>query len=223
MRRVIVLRPEPGASETAARARKHGLEPIVRPLFEVEAVAWQPPNRQAFDALLLTSANAVRFGGKGLDPLRGLPVHAVGPATAEAAREAGFEVARVGAAGVDELLGSLPAQTRLLHLCGEDRTTPGDRGRRIVEVVVYRSKERAPPDLSRLRGSVALVHSPRAGRRLAELVAEPERGSIAVAAISRAAAAAAGRGWSAVEAAERPDDDALLALAARLCQKHPGI
>ena len=45
------------------------------------------------------------------------------------------------------------------------------------------------------------------------------REAITLAAISPAAAAAAGGGWEAVEVAERPDDEALLALAARLCKK----
>jgi uroporphyrinogen-III synthase len=38
-------------------------------------------------------------------------------------------------------------------------------------------------------------------------------------AISDAAAEAAGRGWEAVEVADQPNDEALLALAARLCNK----
>jgi uroporphyrinogen-III synthase len=42
---------------------------------------------------------------------------------------------------------------------------------------------------------------------------------VAVAAISAAAADAAGGGWAAIEAAETPTDDALLALVARLCNK----
>ena len=56
-----------------------------------------------------------------------------------------------------------------------------------------------------------------AGQRLAELVGEDKRGTIRIAAISDAAAAAAGGGWAAREAADTPDDGALLALAARLC------
>ena len=72
-------------------------------------------------------------------------------------------------------------------------------------------------DLSAAKGSVALIHSPRAGRRFAELVID--RGSIAVAAISEGAAEAVGDGWQTVEAAAQPCGDALLALAASLCKK----
>jgi uroporphyrinogen-III synthase len=45
--------------------------------------------------------------------------------------------------------------------------------------------------------------------------------SIAIAAISRAAADAAGEGWKSVAVADEPSDDALLALAARLCNNSP--
>ena len=70
-----------------------------------------------------------------------------------------------------------------------------------------------------LRDGVALVHSPRAGQRLAELV--DDRATLAIAAISQAAADGAGAGWRRIDVAERPSDDALLAIAARLCNK-PG-
>ncbi len=40
---------------------------------------------------------------------------------------------------------------------------------------------------------------------------------ITVAAISLAAAEAAGSGWASIEIAETPNDEALLALATRLC------
>jgi uroporphyrinogen-III synthase len=82
---------------------------------------------------------------------------------------------------------------------------------------VYRAVPVEDPDLSYADGAVAVIHSPRAARRLFDLV--PARKSIAVAAISPAAAAAAGEGWAAVESAAEPTDDALLALAARLCDK----
>src|SRR5687767_8581448 len=89
MRRLAILRPEPGASATVSRAAAIGLDAFAMPLFEIEPLAWEAPEPTAFDALLLTSANAVRCGGQALERLRGLPVHAVGEATAEAARRAG--------------------------------------------------------------------------------------------------------------------------------------
>jgi len=217
MRRVLVLRPQPGASETAQRAREQGLDAVTAPLFEIEPLEWEAPEAGSFDGVLLTSANAVRSAGEQIRELRGLPAYAVGQATADAAREAGFDVAAVGDAGVERLLGSIETDLRLVHLCGEDRQTAPDARQRISAVPVYRAKAIAQPDLGAAAGAVALIHSPRAGRRLAELV--KDRASISIAAISAAAAEAAGQGWATVEAAEQPTDQALLALAARLCNK----
>ena len=216
-KRVVVLRPEPGATATARHARQLGLEPIVIPLFAIEPVAWEAPDPSGFDALLMTSANAVRTAGEPLTVLGELPVHAVGEATAEAAREAGFAVASVGDAGIDALLDSLPPGLKLLHLCGADRREPQASRQGITPIVVYRAKAIGAPDLSAIEGAVVLLHSPRAGRHLAELVSE--RGNIAVIGISAAAAEAAGAGWKQVESADAPNDEALLALAARLCNK----
>jgi uroporphyrinogen-III synthase len=217
MTRVIVLRPEPGASATVGKARELGLEAISIPLFELEPVSWQAPGPEQFDGLLLTSANAVRLAGEGLNGLRGLAVFAVGEATADAARNAGFSVAMTGASGVARLLAALPSGPRLLHLCGADRKPVACARQTISEMVVYRSKPIEAPQLSATSGSVILIHSPRAGHRLAELVSD--RASISIAAISPAAAEAMGSGWKTVAVADRPTDDALLALAARLCNK----
>jgi len=220
MTRVLVLRPEPGASATVSRARALGLDAVSIPLFEVEPVAWTAPDPVGFDALLLTSANAVRHGGAALEAFRALPVHAVGEATAEAARAADFTVAGSGTAGVDALLDSLTPELRLLHLCGEDRRTPTDAPQAITAVPIYRSRAiDPPPGLDQAIGAVVLVHSPRAGQRFAELV--EDRGTVAIAAISATAAEAAGAGWSEIGIASEPSDDALLALAARLCNTSP--
>jgi uroporphyrinogen-III synthase len=219
MKRVLVLRPEPGASATAKRARERGLEPLVIPLFKIEPVEWEVPEAAGFDGLLLTSANAVRCAGDKITDLRGLPVYAVGAATGEAAREAGFDVKSVGDAGVERLLGSIEADLRLLHLVGEDRKVP-DARQQITEVTFYRSQALDGVDLAGARDAVALIHSPRAGARLAELLAG-EKGTFTIAAISAEAAEAAGSGWAGIEIAEAPSDEALLALTERLCNNMP--
>ena len=217
MRRVLVLRPEPGASATVAKARAMGMDAVAAPLFEVEPIAWEAPEASRFDGLLLTSANALRHGGVGLTMLRGLPAYAVGEATAEAAREAGFDIAATGDSGVDRLLASIEPDLKLLHLCGEDRREPTEATQAITPVAVYRAVPIEMPDLPEATDNVALIHSPRAGRRFAELV--QDRGTISIAAISRAAADAAEQGWRTVQVARQPSDDALLALAASLCNK----
>lgn len=221
MRRLIVLRPEPGASETVRRARAMGLEARAMPLFQVEPVAWQAPEAGSFNALLLTSANAVRHGGEQLSALRGLPVHAVGEATATAARDAGFDIRSTGDNGVERLLGSIEQDSKLLHLCGEHRTGV-DARQEVVAVPVYRSIElKMPDDFDAIGSSAVAIHSPRAARRFAQLAGEAglDRAHVRIAAISAAALAAAGDGWERAEAAAQPDEDALLAVAARLCDK----
>ena len=142
-------------------------------------------------------------------------------ATAEAAREAGFDIASTGEAGVDRLLGSIDPELKLLHLAGEDRREPDDAKQQIQVVPVYRSKARDNVDLQSAGGCVALIHSPRAAERFGHLVdwSHIDRETIAIAAISPDAASAVGEGWAAVEAADAPNDDALLALTERLCNK----
>jgi uroporphyrinogen-III synthase len=184
-------------------------------LFEVEPVAWEVPDASGFDGVLLTSANAVRHAGGQLQEVRGLPVYAVGEATGEAARGAGFAVAATGKDGVDRLLGSIERDLRLLHLCGEHRRRPAGTGQKITAIPVYAARNVEDPDLGAADGSVTLIHSPRSGRRFADLVVN--RASIAIVAISPAAADAVGSGWERVETTSEPTDDALLALAARLC------
>ncbi|HVU29293.1 MAG TPA: uroporphyrinogen-III synthase [Sphingomicrobium sp.] len=215
MRRILVLRPEPGASATATRARELGLDVIAVPLFEVEPIGWTAPDPSEFDGLLLTSANAVRHSGKQLGALGGLPVYAVGKATGEAAAEAGFSVAAIGDSGAEGLLRSIDGNLRLLHLCGEHHKDLGGARQEVMPVPVYSSKAIEDLDLGAAKGAVALIHSPRSGARFAGLVGE--RKSIVIAAISPAAANAVGSGWERVETSPKATDNALLALAARLC------
>lgn len=215
MRPLVLIRPEPGLTASAEWAQAMGLEVIRWPLFRIEPVAWSVPDADDFDAMLLTSANAVRQAGNGLDRLSDLPVYAVGDATAEAAQQASLPVIGVGEAGVDALLQIVPIETRLLHLTGADRAARSVE-RAIHDIVVYRSvavEGSAPADLAR---SVVAVHSPRAGRELAARIAS--RASITIAAISEAAAMACGNGWAQVAVAEKPDNGHLLSLAATLCQ-----
>lgn len=218
---VVVLRPRPGADRTAERAAALRLRAVVSPLFEIERIAWAPPDPALFDALLLTSGNAARAAGAQLDLYGSLPCYVVGEATAEAAREGGLRPAHAGTAGVASVARRLveDGRTKVLHLCGRERMDLAAPLLDVERVPVYSAK--AVPDLTTearralAGGAVALVHSPRAGARLAELVAE--KSSAAVAAISQAAAAAAGEGWAAKGAADVPTDSALLELAAKLC------
>lgn len=213
---VIVLRPEPGNAATVARLAHHGISAVAAPLFAIEPVAWVPPSTAGFDALLLTSANAVRMAGHGLDGLRSLPVWCVGTATETAARDAGLMVTRVGSAGVAELIGG--GSEDLLWLCGEQRSVlPQNAEAQVRAIPVYRSRDL--PFSTKLVSApcIVMLHSPRAARRLAALV--QRRDHIALVAISAEVAAAAGGGWGSIAMASRPEDAEMVAIAAELCQK----
>ena len=219
MRRLFVFRPEAAARQTVVKAQALGLDAVSIPLFEIVKLDWSPPEPSDFDGLLLTSANSVKAAGDGLDLYRHLPVYAVGEGTAVAARVAGLGVATVGNGGIDSLLSQVDAGARLLHLCGEDRREPAIAGRSITPVPIYRAVEKAEvAGLDAFQGQVAVVHSPRAARRLAELIDPVLRATVRIAAISAAAAEAAGVGWEEVRAARAPNDTDLLALCARLCE-----
>ena len=212
MRPLVILRPEPAASRSADHARAMGLTVRILPLFELVPLPWSAPDPAGFDALVFTSANAIRLGGDELAKLRSLPVHAVGAATAAAARAAGLTVVSVGEGGVRNI--DLPASDRLLHLAGRDHFPVGAT----MTINIYEARAiEHPAGFDQLQHCVVAVHSPRAGRRLAELARH--RSSIAVAAISPAAAEACAAGWQCVHAAPQPTDEALLALAASLCER----
>jgi uroporphyrinogen-III synthase len=215
---LAVLRPEPGHAATLARAEAAGFATVSLPLFAVQALAWERPDAAAFDALILTSANAVRFAGAGLAALTSLPVLAVGPHTAAAAREAGFDVMATGGGDGAEIaaLASAHGVARALHLTGRDRTLSA--GGPIAQVIpVYESAaiEVDPARLTDVIGSIALLHSARAARRLAALIdaARIDRARLSIAAFSPAIAAAAGVGWAALASAATPDDAALFVAA----------
>lgn len=210
--KLLILRPEPGASETAERARALGLEAVVAPLFSIIGAAGPPIAAGLYDALLLTSANGARHAPTGLTAL---PCFAVGERTAAAARAAGFGDVRTGpcdGAAAAAMMAAAGAK-KALHLCGRDHIAVEAEGVAIERRVVYAAE---PLPREPFRGpAVAMVHSARGAARLAELAAE--RSAIAIAAISPAAAEAAGEGWAEKAVAAAPREQALLELAAKLC------
>lgn len=90
--RILVTRPEPGASATATRLQVSGYSPIVLPLTQIKGLAakWNSALAGA-DATVATSANAIRYAPpEALAMLASKPCFAVGEETALSARDAGF-------------------------------------------------------------------------------------------------------------------------------------
>jgi uroporphyrinogen-III synthase len=226
-RPLVILRPEPGAGMTAKRALDEGWRPIVAPIFRIEPIAWKAPPAGDYDALFVTSANAVRQAGKAIGAYRAMPAYAVGNATARALKAAGFRDIRTGRGDAAMMLEAAAGNgvARALHLAGEDYRDVGHDAIVIDRRIVYRSAaidrlgEKA---MAALRGgeAVVLLHSGRAASHFAALgdAAQIARGDVRIAALAPNVLDAAGPGWGGAIAAEKPDDAALLAAAARLCQ-----
>ncbi len=181
--RVWVTRAEPGATRTAERLRAAGFEPVVDPLLETRDLAAGPIDLSEVGALAFTSANAIAaFARRSAE--RALPAYAVGEATAAAARAAGFTDAGVGAADSAVLARLIAADPHrpagaILHpsaaelagdLTGElEREGVGAR-----RLPIYETIPRAPSSdtLAHLSAMAAiLLHSPKAARALAEVLA----------------------------------------------------
>lgn len=224
---LLILRPEPGASMTAKRAFDEGWRPIVSPIFRIEPIAWGSPAATDYDALFVTSANAVRQAGKAVKHYAVIPAYAVGDATARALKAAGFTDIRTGRGDAAMMLDAAAENgvARALHLAGEDYRDVGHDTIAIDRRIVYRSAaidrfgDKAQVAL-REGGGAVLLHSSRAAEHFGKLCdgAKIARRHIRIAALAPAVLDAAGPGWRAGVAADKPDDAALLAAAARLCQ-----
>jgi uroporphyrinogen-III synthase len=227
-RPLVIIRPEPGLSATVGEAEKIGFSVVSAPLFKIESRQWNPPAPDRIDALLIGSANAIRYGGDALESYREKPVYAVGESTARAARDAGFDIAGIGGGHLQPVLDGLAGQPlRLLRITGEEHvalTVPV--GIEVVTRVAYASVTqpmRAWMATALEGGSIALLHSAAAARHFASECDRlgVSRSCIALAALAPRVAEAAGEGWEAVAMASAPNDAALLALARDMCHPAP--
>jgi uroporphyrinogen-III synthase len=225
---VLITRPEPGASATAARLSLLGFAPIVAPVLSIIPQAVRPPDRWA--ASVLTSRNAVQACPLSM---HGRPVFAVGTATATAASKAGFDQV-FNADGDATALASLIAST----MSPQDGTLVlpsaqgqgGDlaaslrqRGFRVLRRVAYRV---APVDTlpaaaasSLGKGQVAIVmfFSGETSRHFVRLLRSANlvaaiRDAEAVSISERAAVALRPLPWRRIHVAAMPNQDAMLAL-----------
>jgi uroporphyrinogen-III synthase len=222
--RVVAIRPEPALSATLAEGAAAGLEIAGWQLFEYRPLAWQAPDPATIDGLLVGSASAIRLGGPALAAFLDKPVHAVGDATAAAAREAGFAVATVGEGGLQKLLGRLATRPqRLLRIAGAEHIPlVAPEGIELETRIAYELAALPMPEPMAVvlrEGAVVLLHSAAAARHFTAECdrAGLSRSGIALAALGPRIAAAAGAGWAQVRSAEMPREGALLALARDMC------
>jgi uroporphyrinogen-III synthase len=224
---VLVLRPEPGASATQALATEMGLPVMLAPLFHTVPLLWDAPAPDAFDALLLGSANALRLGGTALEAYRGKPAYCVGATTARAAEVAGLMVAYSGEGGLQSLLPHIDSRhARLLRLAAKDRV-PLDfpSGFSMQERICYASQPLPmSPELAQALAAPCLVllHSAEAARHCAAECARlglPLNHASAITIGPRVSQTCSETGqWAAIITSPKARDTAMLALAAKLCQ-----
>ncbi|NJM51566.1 MAG: uroporphyrinogen-III synthase [Sphingomonadales bacterium] len=199
-----------------------GFDPAVLPLFHVQPLPWQVPADMPYDALLITSANAVHLGGARLAQLYKLPVYAVGAKSAQCAADAGLTVAATGTQDAEAIVAKAAADgvSRLLWLRGKkasDFDIPSCIT--INSHIVYDAARIEPPIdfASQVRSAnVILLHSPQAARYFAECCERSgiEKSAITIAALSPNIADSAGEGWAKTIIAPRPDDALLLNMIA---------
>lgn len=222
--RILAFRPEPGFSRTVAAGAEMGLQINGQPLGEIEALNWEAPAAKDFDGILVGSANVFRNGGEQLPSLRALPAYCVGEASAEAARSCGFTVAHIGSGGLQNVLDGLTGQRmHLLRLTGQERIKLNRTAKvEMTEIAVYAARPVALDSglADELPGNLVLLHSGATARHFASECSRMDvsKAAVTVAALGRRIAAAAGPGWRAIHCSDRPDDAALLALAAQICK-----
>jgi uroporphyrinogen-III synthase len=180
--RIWVTRAQPGADVTAERVRALGHDAIVAPLLAVRVLPDVEIDLRGVVALAFTSANGVRAFAEASGD-RGLKVFAVGAATAQAARGAGFKSVLSADGDVEALaegIGARRGELRGVVLHPGAAEPAGDlagalekQGVAARRLILY---ETAPVDLDPAeaealsRSDAVLLHSPRAAQVLAKLL-----------------------------------------------------
>lgn len=195
---VWITRAQPGAEATAARVRGLGHQAFVAPLLTMHPLPGVEVDMTGVKALAFTSANGVRAFAQACTD-RSLPVFAVGSATAQSAREVGFRRVLSADGDVTALakgiadrraeLGGAVLHPGAVELAGD---LAGALERSKVEVrtlALYDTVPVAlePHDLERLAEvDVALVHSAKGAKALADLLRIHPRPSLRVLGLSKA-------------------------------------
>ncbi len=128
----LLTRPRAESEALAVTLAAEGVESLIEPLIDIAPLPDVAIDLGGVQALLLTSANGARVLAAALprnDAAFGLPVFAVGDATATAARQLGFAQVKAAGGDVQSLTALVEAQLspdggRLLHTAG--RAVAGD-------------------------------------------------------------------------------------------------
>ena len=154
---VLVTRPYPDAKSTAEALQARGFDVLQAPMLRFEPLPFQDDDEARYDAVIVTSANALRAIAGQLPGHRllKLPLFAVGQHTADSARDAGFSkiLAAEGDAGAlrDLVLSRVKAKqlkksSTLLYLAGADlaQDLAGELGKKGLTVVTQTTYRMSP-------------------------------------------------------------------------------
>ncbi len=177
---IWITRTQPGAEATAQRVRALGHEAVVAPLLAVRTIPDVAVDLSGVAALAFTSANGVRAFADATGE-RGLKVFAVGAATAQAARGAGFKSVLSADGDVEALAEGIAArrgELRGVVLHPGAAEPAGDlagalerQGVEARRLILYETAPVEDIDTATLAKSDAvLLHSPRAAQALARLL-----------------------------------------------------
>lgn len=181
-KKIWITRAQPAAAATAERVRGLGHDALVAPLLAVHDLEDVEIDLSGVAALAFTSANGVRaFAARSGD--RALKVFAVGGATAQAARQAGFGsvlssdgdvavLARGIAARRGELKGAV-LHAGAADLAGDLAGALSAQGVEARRLILYETRPTAIPEAelaALLRADVVLLHSPRGAQALAKVL-----------------------------------------------------
>ncbi len=226
--KILVTRPLADGREIAARLAERGHQALLAPLLEPRFLDGPEPELAGVQAILATSANGVRALVR-RTARRDIPIFAVGPQTAEEARNTGFAQVRNAdgdaAALAQAVAGWAEPNGVLLHVCGED--APGTlaqslaaRGFAVRREVLYGMTAAAdlPGDVRAALQAGALdavmFFSPKTAGLFISLAHDlPTSGLIAFCISPATAKMLPQSAFAEVHIADRPNQNAMLALA----------
>ncbi len=149
---ILITRPEPDATVWKTSLEARGAMVSIDSLLQIEMVPPPALRLDGVQALLVTSRNGLRGlnASSVLHAARSLPLYAVGPGTADLARDLGFETVHTGPASARDLVPMLtaaldPTGGSLLHLSGDKlafdlAVALAPSGVVVDRLVVYRSR-----------------------------------------------------------------------------------
>ncbi len=225
--RILVTRPLEDGRKIAARLAAMDHEALLAPLLTPRFSDGPEPDLTDVQAILATSANGIRALVR-RTPRRDLSIFAVGPQTAEEARNCGFTDVKNADGDAKALAhaATLWAAHKgvLLHVCGAD--APGTlaenltlRGFKVRRCVLYgiESASELPPDvraaLAAGRLDAAMFFSPHSARIFGALADDLPTEKLIAFCISPATAQALNTlSFAQVAVAARPNQAAILAL-----------